>query len=240
MQNAVIAALIAVHIAGPNERIKYVQICRVVFRTLAYILPFRLMQYLCLTSLPSQIKKKPWYNSTHASAKTFFALKSSFKHAHISQHAIRTKPIITSPSAYTCKHAQTPRTHTRIHTYTHTKTHCLPNFYWTRIQLLNPASGSVPSLLLHLDKSALISADSRCPPSTPSSHTPLTHTSIQLIPIRVWLNEKCDAHFSIPGSMNTNERQISQSLVCERVYVCVCEWQRERRGELVSHFHAFL
>lgn len=103
-----------------------------------------------------------------------------------------------------------------------------PIFYWTRIQLLNPDSGSVPSLALHLDKSALISADSLCPPCTCSR----THTRIQLIPITVWLNESYDAHFSIPGSMNTNERQIWQSLVSVCVCVCLggCVWMIDKEN----------
>ena len=126
-------------------------------------------------------------------------------------------------NVYTCKH-----TWTHIHIHRHTQTHSQANFYWTRIQLLNPASGSMPSLLLHLDKSALISADSPCPPSIltpPPTHTHThTHTRLQLIPIRVWLNENCDAYFSIPGSMNTNERQISQSLACASVNDKEKEW----------------
>lgn len=36
----------------------------------------------------------------------------------------------------------------------------------------------------------------------------VTNTGIQLIPIKGSLKKKCDGHFSIPGSMNTNEQQI--------------------------------
>lgn len=123
-------------------------------------------------------------------------------------------------------------------TWTHahiTDTPSAPIFYWTRIQLLNPDSGSVPSLALHLDKSALISADSLCPPCTCSR----THTRIQLIPITVWLNESYDAHFSIPGSMNTNERQIWQSLVCVCVFggVHMDDWQRKKKKGTEPYSH---
>lgn len=120
------------------------------------------------------------------------------------------------------QHTHTKHTETHTHTV-RTQTHSQLNFYWTRIQLLNPDSGSVPSLLLHLDKSALISADSSCPPCTLTR----SHTGMQLIPIRVWLNENCDAHFSIPG-VNEYQWELSQSLLCVCVYIC--EWQRGRSG----------
>lgn len=140
----------------------------------------------------------------------------------------------------TLKTRPPPKAIIALHQYMHTcstgvsrtykekmQTFSRPSFYWTRIQLLNPAWGSRPSALLHLDDSALISADSPCPPFTLAHTREHTHTQrrtnlrdMQLIPVRVWLNEKSDAHFFMPGSMNTNERQISQSL--KSVCVCVC------------------
>lgn len=113
-----------------------------------------------------------------------------------------------------------------------------PNFYWTRLQLLNPASGFVPSLLLHLDKSALICADSSCPP-WPCTHSHTTSTR----------KHTADAHKSLIKwkpwcpflHSRVNEYQRETDITVLAVCACavyVCEWQREKENASLTHSYA--
>ena len=126
----------------------------------------------------------------------------------------------TPPSTPTCEH-----TWTHIDTRTHAQSHSQANFYWTRIQLLNPASGSVHSLLLHLDKSALISADSLCPPCT---RTHLSHTRGHTAdPRKSLIKWKLWCPFLHP---RVNEYQWETDITV--LGMCVYVNDKEREGEL--------
>lgn len=110
------------------------------------------------------------------------------------------------------------------HTHAHTQT-LSPTFieqgsnYLTWLQVPNPLYSSTLTVCINMCWQPMSAMAVRAP----------THARIQLMPIRVWLNENYDAYFSIPGSMNNNERQSSRSSRC----VCECQ-----RGELAC-FHAF-
>lgn len=138
-----------------------------------------------------------------------------------------------------------PHIDTHAHQHTRATTHSLPNFYWTRIQLLNPAPGSVPSLLLHLDKSALISADSLCPPCTRAhthshrahTHSPTAHTHEHTAdPHKSLIKWKPRCPFLHP---RVNEYQWETDTSPWYVTASM-RMTKKKEGELLSHLRAFL
>lgn len=134
----------------------------------------------------------------------------------------------------------TPSGYTPSSRRTWSDTPSAPIFYWTRIQLLNPVSGSVPSLALHLDKSALISADSLCPPCT-CSHT-RAHTADPYNSLIKWKPRYPFLHPRVNEYQWETDMTVLGMCLHARActYACVCtyvaEWLTKKKGTILPGF----